>query len=268
MPSSIPPISSPAILSKSDIHSWLHEELVRPSFGTTVHCGRFAVRRSHSSGKLNFVQLIADPGGDLEEEIVAHINFFRAQNQSFEWTVESRLMPSGLVELLRQHGFQVGHPETVVVLPVTELESPPAERVKLVKSESDLAAFKAVSSEVFQKDYSLTTQDLRDHIQSLNQDHVAFLSFRGGEPVAVARLYSSSDRAIAGLYGAGTLPAYRGQGHYRDLIAARAAFAASRGSKLLRVDALPTSLPILLRLGFTKVCESWPCVWHPTASAG
>gem|GEM_PF-2926480 len=268
MLSSTPPTSSPAILSKNEIQTWLHEELVRPSFGTTVHCGRFAVRRCHFSGKINFVQLIADPGDDLESEIVSHVHYFQALNQSFEWTVESNLLPAGLTELLRQHGFQVGPSETVVVRPVTEFESPSTDRVRLIQSESDLEAFKAVASEVFQKDYSLTTQDLRDHIQTGNEDHVAFLGVRDRNPVAVARLYSSSNSAVAGLYGAGTLPAFRGQGHYRDLIAARAVFARSRGSKLLRIDALPTSLPILLRLGFTKVCESSPWIWRPTASAG
>ena len=267
MPLSIPLISSPVILSKSEIQTWLHEELVRPSLGSTVHTGHFVVRRTHVSGKLNFVQLIADPGDDLEAEIVAQINYFRAQSLSFEWTVESSLMPPGMMDLLRHHGFQVGHPESVVVRSVADAESPGLDRVKEVQSEADLAAFKDVASEVFRKDYSLTTQDLRDHIQAGNKDHVAFLGIRDGNPVAVARLYSSCGGPIAGLYGAGTSPAYRGQGHYRDLIAARAAFAQSRGSKLLRVDALPTSLPILLRLGFTKICESWPCVWHPPANA-
>ena len=240
---------------------------MRPSFGTTVHCGRFAVRRSHASGKLNFVQLIADPGEDLEAEIVAQVSYFRAVNQPFEWTVESSLMPSGMMDLLRKYGFHVGHPETVVVRPINEVQCPTIDRFIVVRSESDLEAFKAVASEVFQKDYSFTTLDIRDHIQTGNEDHVAFLGIHDSNPVAVARLYSSTESPVAGLYGAGTLPKFRGQGHYRDLIAAREAFAQSRGSKILRVDALPTSLPILMRLGFTAVCESWPCVWQPPASA-
>ena len=254
-------------MSKSEIQTWLHEELLRPSLDTTVEVGRFVVRRIHASGKLHFVQLIADPGDDLEEEIVSQVKYFRALNQPFEWTVESNLMPAGMMDLLRQNGFQVDPAETVVVRPATEFQSPPTDRVKLVESESDLDAFKAVASEVFQKDYSLTTQDLRDHIQTGNDDHVAFLGLREGIPVAVARVYSSPESPVAGLYGAGTLPAFRGQGHYRDLIAARAVFARSRGSRLLRVDALPTSLPILLGLGFTAVHESWPCEWNPPAIA-
>ena len=87
------------------------------------------------------------------------------------------------------------------------------------------------------------------------------------ERAFLRRLDGSCETPIAGLYGAGTLPEFRGQGHYRDLITARAAIAHSRGSKLLRVDALPTSLPILLRCDFTAVGETWPCQWKPQTIA-
>jgi GNAT superfamily N-acetyltransferase len=255
-------------LSKSEIQAWLHGDLLRASLGTTVEVGRFAVRRIHHSGKLNLVHLIADPGNELEAEIDRQIQFFQSRNQSFEWTVESRLNPPGLLESLERRGFEIGPVEKIVVRPITGLEDlPPSTRFRQVETESDLTDFCAVASTVFQKDYSLTTQDLRDNLDRGSRDHVAFLGLNQGIPVAVARLYSSSEAPIAGLYGAGTLPEFRGQGHYRDLITARAAIAHSRGSKLLRVDALPTSLPILLRCDFTAVGETWPCQWKPQTIA-
>ena len=255
-------------MSKSEIQAWLNEDLLRETLGTAVEVGPFAVRRIHHSGKLNLVHLIADPGNELEAEIDRQIQFFQSLNQSFEWTVESRLNPPGLLESLRRRGFQIGPVEKIVVRPVTDSEDFPAStRFRQVETESDLTGFCAVASTVFQKDYSLTTQDLRDHLDRGSRDHVAFLGLNQGIPVAVARLYSSSETPIAGLYGAGTLPEFRGQGHYRDLIVARVAFAHSRGSKLLRVDALPTSLPILLRCGFTAIGETWPCQWKPQTIA-
>jgi len=246
----------------------MHDDLMRESLGTTVEVGPFAVRRIHHSGKLNFVHLVADPGNELEAEIDRQIQFFQSRNQSFEWTVESRLNPPGLLETLQRRGFQIGPVEEIVVRPVMGSEDlPPPTRFRQVETESDLTDFHSVASTVFQKDYSLTTQDLRDHLDRGSRDHVAFLGLHQGKPVAVARLYSSAETPIAGLYGAGTLPEFRGQGHYRDLITTRAAFAHSRGSKLLRVDALPTSLPILLRCGFTALGETWPCRWKPQTIA-
>jgi len=255
-------------LSKSDVQAWLNEDLLRESLGTSVEVGRIAVRRIHHSGKLNLVHLIADPGNELEAEIDRQIQFFQSRNQSFEWTVESRLNPPGLLESLGRRGFEIGPVEQIVVRPVAESEDvPPPTRFRQVETESDLTDFCAVASTVFEKDYSLTTQDLRDHLERGSSDHVAFLGLHQGKPVAVARLYSSAETPIAGLYGAGTLPEFRGQGHYQDLIAARAAIAHSRGSKLLRVDALPTSLPILLRCDSTAVGETWPCQWKPQTIA-
>jgi GNAT superfamily N-acetyltransferase len=255
-------------LSKSEVQAWLHDDLLRASLGTTVEVGPFAVRRLHSSGKLNFVQLVTNPEDELEAEISRQIHFFRSLNQPFEWTVESRINPPNLLESLKRHGFQIGPVEKIVVRVVNESDVvPPLDRVRQVETETDLADFCSVASAVFQKDYSLTTQDLRDHLERRNDDHLAFLGLHQGKPVAIARLYSSANIPVAGLYGAGTLPEFRGHGHYRDLIAARSAFAHSRGSKLLRVDALPTSLPILLKCGFTSIGETWPCQWHPSISA-
>jgi GNAT superfamily N-acetyltransferase len=250
-------------LSKSEIQAWLNEDLLRECLGTTFEVGPFAVRRTHYSGKLNFVQLVTDPEDELEAEISRQIQFFRSLNQPFEWTVESRINPPNLLESLKRHGFQIGPVEKIVVRAVTESDLvPPPNRVRQVETETDLADFCSVASTVFQKDYSLTTRDLRDHLERRNDDHVAFLGLNHGIPVAVARLYSCPETPIAGLYGAGTLPEFRGQGHYLDLIAVRAAFARSRGAKVLRVDALPTSLPILLKCGFTTIGETWPCVMH------
>lgn len=255
-------------MSKSEIQAWLNEDLLRESLGTTVEVGPFAVRRTHHSGKLNFVQFITDPGDELEAEIARQIQFFQSCNQPCEWTVESRINPPNLFELLKRHGFQIGPAEKIVVRVVNESDVvPPLDRVRHVETEVDLADFCSVASAVFQKDYSLTTRDLRDHLERRNDDHLAFLGLHKGKPVAIARLYSSANSPVAGLYGAGTLPEFRGHGHYRDLIAVRAAFAHSRGAKVLRVDALPTSLPILLKCGYTAIGETWPCQWHPSINA-
>ena len=38
------------------------------------------------------------------------------------------------------------------------------------------------------------------------------------------------------------------------------------GARYLSVDALPTSRPILERLGFVRLTDSWPCTWRPEES--
>ncbi len=68
---------------------------------------------------------------------------------------------------------------------------------------------------------------------------------------------------FGGLYGGGTLAAMRGRGFYRAVLTVRARDAITFGARYLIVDALPTSAPILGRLGFVKLTDTWPCVWKP-----
>jgi hypothetical protein len=67
---------------------------------------------------------------------------------------------------------------------------------------------------------------------------------------------------FAGLYGGGTLKTHRRRGFYRALVAARAQDARELGARYLLVDALPTSRPILERMGFQRITDTWPCEWR------
>lgn len=60
---------------------------------------------------------------------------------------------------------------------------------------------------------------------------------------------------VARFWGAAVVPAARGRGVYRGLVASRLRTAAERGATLALVHASPTSSPILQRLGFEKFGE-------------
>ena len=59
------------------------------------------------------------------------------------------------------------------------------------------------------------------------------------------------------------LPAWRGRGIYRALVARRAQLAAERGRRYIEVDASDDSRPILERLGFVPVTTTTPYIWSP-----
>ena len=83
-------------------------------------------------------------------------------------------------------------------------------------------------------------------------------------PVSTGRLYTHARSWFGGLYGGGTRAGHRGRGFYRALVAARARDARERGATCLLVDALPTSRPILERLGFEHLTDTWACEWTPS----
>jgi GNAT superfamily N-acetyltransferase len=87
---------------------------------------------------------------------------------------------------------------------------------------------------------------------------VAVVALVGEEPVSAARMELLPGTRFAGLWGGGTVEAWRGRGVYRALVAHRARVAADRGYRYVQVDALATSRPILARLGFEPLTTTTP----------
>ena len=165
---------------------------------------------------------------------------------------------------LQRHGFEVGQREAVVVLDSHarpawfEQRSP--HRVERVRTPEQLAAFVRVAEQVFGSDQTPVTRELEARLAEGSTEHVAYLGYEGDQVASVARLYTHPASAFGGLYGGGTLEAHRGRGLYRATIERRAHDALRAGARYLRVDALPTSQPILERLGFRVLTYVWPCL--------
>jgi hypothetical protein len=188
----------------------------------------------------------------------------------FEWTVYGHHAPSNMVKRLERHGFTTGPQEAVMVCDLSErpawmddgtAEPGDAPVVRRIVDEQMLADFRQVAGTVFGKDYSFTTNELRDALREGSTEHRGYVAYAGahGAPAAVGRLYTHPQSQVGGLYGGGTLAAFRGHGFYRATVAARARDALASGARFLRVDALPTSRPILERLGFIRLTDTWPC---------
>src|SRR5579884_1874976 len=100
---------------------------------------------------------------------------------------------------------------------------------------------------------------------ALPQQAVAVVAVVDGQPVSGGRVDFEEGVEFAGLFGGITLPEYRGRGSYRATVAKRAELARQRGYRWLYSDALPTSRPILERLGFLAITRTTPFVIPPAA---
>lgn len=89
------------------------------------------------------------------------------------------------------------------------------------------------------------------------------LAMAGDLPVCAARMELHPGTDFAGLWGGGTVAAWRGRGIYRALVAHRARIAAELGYRYLQVDASDQSRPILQNLGFTALTTTTPYVYQP-----
>jgi GNAT superfamily N-acetyltransferase len=150
--------------------------------------------------------------------------------------------PAWLPERLRAAGMEPGDEETVLVAEVAGLGAPPAD----VELRDDADAFVELAAAVFGERHELPT------------NAVAVVAFVDGRPVSSGRVDLDPDTEFAGLFGGVTRPEYRGRGLYRATVLRRAQIARERGYRYLYVDALPTSRPILERLGFVAITTTTP----------
>ena len=176
--------------------------------------------------------------GDVER-VVARM---RTAPGYVEWKHYGHDRPSDLPERLRAAGLIPRDEETLLVADANaisptelELEVAPQEYVELAAS-------------VFARRFDLSDRT------------VPVICRVDGIAVSGGRIdFYPSD--FAGLHGGVTLPAYRRRGLYTATVAKRAALARERGYRWLFVDALPTSRPILERLGFVRLTSTTPWVF-------
>lgn len=89
------------------------------------------------------------------------------------------------------------------------------------------------------------------------------VAMAGDLPMCSARMELNPGTEFAGLWGGGTVTAWRGRGIYRALVAHRARIAADLGYRYLQVDATDQSRPILQRLGFALLSTTTPYLYRP-----
>lgn len=167
-----------------------------------------------------------------------------------EWKYYSHDGPE-LRERLLAAGLEPEDEETVVVADAASIAPPPADvELRLATDE-----FVELAERVFG----------RSHGSGLPEVSVAVVALADGQPVSGGRIDFENGVEFAGLFGGVTLPEYRGRGLYRATVARRAELAREHGYRWLYSDSLPTSRPILERLGFAAITTTTPFTFPAAA---
>lgn len=236
-----------------------------PGFGTHLEVTPNVIRAVGPGW--NGIAFFRFSTAEAETIIDQEIAHWSSLNRSFEWKVYSHDQPPDLIIRLRKRGFKIGREETLMILDIEEvpetLSVTPSKAIKVqkVSDENRIADFLFVGQAIWNRT-RLSHEQLASSLSDPLERDVGFLAYQDEKPVGFARLTTSPDSIFAGLWGGGVLENFRGKGVYRALLAARMAEAKIRpGVRLLRVDALPTSQPILEKYGFISVAKTWPCNW-------
>ncbi|GAA1694766.1 GNAT family N-acetyltransferase [Fodinicola feengrottensis] len=196
----------------------------------------------------------------VDRVIAAELARFAELGRPWEWKHYSYDGPADLAERLLAAGFVPEAPETLLVAEIAdlELEVPAPDGVRLVpvvgsEGANDLVA---VHDEVFGGDHSKIGDTVLAGLAQQPATLAAVVAMAGDLAVSAGRVEFHQGTEFASIWGGGTLPAWRGRGVFRSLVAHRAALAAARGLRYLQVDATPDSRPILRRLGFVELATT------------
>jgi len=197
------------------------------------------------------------PNSSVDDAITAQIDYFRGLGLPFEWKVYDFDTPSDLSERLTARGFERGDNEGFLVYDVkahATSDRKSSIRIERIIMPEGLHQVVAIQEEVWGRSFPWLESSL---LASLSRSAV-FCAYLGEAPVGTGWIEFPEDTAFAELHGGAVLPAERSDGIYSALFDIRVSEAKRRGFDFLAVDAAPMSRPILLKKGFTYICDTIP----------
>jgi hypothetical protein len=185
-----------------------------------------------------------------------------------EWKLYGYDRPDDLARRLVAAGLEPQDEEAVLVAELCELDLdaplPAGVEVRVAGDAEAVAVWVGVNGLAFGKSFGEHYRGVgRLLLRALEHERprdVGVIAYAGGEPVAAGRIEFNERSEFASLWGGGTLAEWRGRGIYRATVFERARLAHEREYRFLQVDALPTSRPILERLGFVQITTTRPYV--------
>ncbi len=130
--------------------------------------------------------------------------------------------------------------------------------IQRVDDERGLGDVAEISRDIGRQNVEAETRRLAGILRNTPDQMTIHLLRFHGEPVSCGRTHYAEGSEFAELAGGRTKSAYRRRGFFSALVRQRLAEASARGRTHALVDALPTSEPILRRLGFTFLTSTRP----------
>ncbi|MEZ0064945.1 GNAT superfamily N-acetyltransferase [Streptacidiphilus sp. MAP12-20] len=207
-----------------------------------------------------------EAGADADDVIAQQVRDYAALGdvESFEWKLYSHDRPADLGARLAAAGFVPEDAEALMVAEAAEIAGIPAPMPTgvafvPVTDAAGIEMLAEVHDQAFDNGVGERIKArLLVQLERAPESVVALVAVADGRPVCAARMDFNEGTDFAGLWGGGTVEAWRGRGIYRALVGYRARVAVERGYRYLFVDASDQSRPILARLGFTQLATTTP----------
>ena len=206
-------------------------------------------------------------GSEIDELIARQVQVFAERGQRFEWKLYGHDLPSDLPDRLLAAGLVPEEEETVLIAPADVVPgAPPLPRGVSLREVTDRADFDRIATleDEIWGEGPRTIAEMLESERAANPDGLTVVVAEAdSEVVCAGWVRFEEGTEFATLWGGATLPAWRGRGIYRALVAYRVGRAVERECRFLEVDASVNSRPILERLGFVAVTTTTPYIWSP-----
>ncbi len=204
----------------------------------------------------NWIDYYALNVEEIADTIERQIGHFKSIGHSFRWKVYSHDRPPELCDALLERGFKTWEPCTLMILDVESFQvaMPEEFEYRRVSDPDELPnEWQRIKEEVWDEGADEFISALRSELRDMGDHMRVFVAKRGESTVGCGLIRYSERKTFGGLFAGATVPAERGQGVYRGMIAARVEDARSADAKYLYAEAGAMSRPILERLGFAAV---------------
>ncbi|WP_286161058.1 GNAT family N-acetyltransferase [Arthrobacter sp. MYb213] len=222
-------------------------------------------------GFITYAHIAPTDDTNLASLVGESLAYFREQPEihDVEWKSRGHDHAPGLHEQLLAHGFAVDASESIMVGRAADLSAetplPAGVRLRQIFSEADVRAMTAMQDLTFGEAVSAHhAEAILRRLATADGMQLWVAENSTGEILSAGRLEPVPGTDFAGIWGGATVAAYRGQGIYRALTAARARAALDLGKTLIHSDSTEYSRPILERYGLLKVSTTTPYRWSRT----
>jgi hypothetical protein len=230
--------------------------------GTTVSSDKGVIRNVFEDGKGCFIAYSSSAEHEIDAIIENEIQTARDAGYELEWKLYGHDHPACLAERLTAGGFEAGDVEQFMVLRATPADLDRFRNdtadIRRVTDKDSLRDYQVISEEIHGESRDQEIERYRVTLENHPNNLSVYVAYIDEKPAACGRVYFHEDSQFAGLYGGQTRERFRKRGLFTQLVGTRVREAISRGVAYVCVDALPTSEPILRKLGFEIVTYTQP----------
>lgn len=224
------------------------------------------VRFVRQSPGMNFVAFTFANEYNLERVIDKELKYFAPMGQPFTWKVYDHDRLPGLKDQLSARGFaeEDDDPTDVMVLDVhsapADLFQPAKADIRRITTREGLKDVVQVLDAVYGGPNIWVYDRLGLHLQY--KDYLSvYVAYVEDQPASIAWTYFPRG-AFATLFAGSTVPQYRKQGLYTNLLSVRLKEIRARGYPFAVVETGDMSRPIVAKHGFQHLTTVWDYQWQ------